>query len=240
MPLDFWTLFQMHKVFWEKYAKEIREEMSQINAEIGCGKREIKLTSKAMANKIEKLQQERKNIVHKIKRLIPEMKTLMRTKENVTTVQLHTDNLYQLYENATTLHNMLLPLLPEDEQIKQDEWFSNIMRYSDTFRENVNKWMSETVESLHNDSPDQSGQAVTTGVCISDIHNSQTAVQAVSIIMAYDPLDEVKPSDSVSNVGRGARSQVLWLEENQLFQPLLQFVSKLKLTWQHLWRDKKY
>lgn len=111
------------------------------------------------------------------------------------------------FENATTMHNMLLPLLPEDEQTKQDEWFSSIMKYSDTFKENVNKWMSETVELFHNDSPDQSGQAVTTGVYISDIHNSQTAEQAVSVIMADDPQDEVKPSDSVSNVGRGARSQ---------------------------------
>lgn len=60
--------------------------MSQINAdfanaEMECGKREIKLTFKDMANKIETLQQEHKNIVHKIKRLIPEMKTLMKTKE---------------------------------------------------------------------------------------------------------------------------------------------------------------
>lgn len=102
---------------------------------------------------------------------------------------------------------MLLHLLPEDEQTKQAEWFSSIMRYSDAFKENVNKWMSETVESLHNDSPDQSDQAATTGVCISDIYNSQTAVQAVSVIMADDPLDEVKSSGSVSNVGRGVRSQ---------------------------------
>lgn len=91
----------------------------------------------------------------------------------------YADNLNELCENATTL----LPLLPEDEQTKQDEWFSSIMRYSDTFKENVNKWMSETVESLHNDSPDQFDQAVTTGVSISDIYNSQTAVQAVSVIM---------------------------------------------------------
>lgn len=75
--------------------------MSQINAdfsnaEMECEKREIKLSFKAMANKFEKLQQERKNIVHKIKRLILEMKTLMRTKENVSTVQLHADNLNEL------------------------------------------------------------------------------------------------------------------------------------------------
>lgn len=122
-------------------------------------------------------------------------------------MQLHPDNLNELCENATTLHNMLLPLLPEDEQTKQEEWYSSIMKYSDTFKENMNSWMSETVESLHNDSPDQSGQVVTTLLCISDIYNSQTAVQAVSIIMADDLQDEVKPSDSVSNVGRGARSQ---------------------------------
>lgn len=56
--------------------------MSQINAgvatfEMECGKRETKLTVKALVNKIKRLQRERKMMVTKIKGLIPEMKAHM-------------------------------------------------------------------------------------------------------------------------------------------------------------------
>lgn len=63
--------------------------MSQINSVAECsnmekGKREIKLTAKAVGNKIERLQHERKSAVNKMKALIPQIKAHMRSKENVT------------------------------------------------------------------------------------------------------------------------------------------------------------
>ena len=55
--------------------------------------------------------------------------------------QLH--NLNALCKTATDLHNELMPLLPDDEERNQNEWFSNIMDYSDAFKEQVGKWMNE-------------------------------------------------------------------------------------------------
>ncbi len=46
--------------------------------EMECGKRETKVTAKALVNKIEKLEQERKIIVNKMKGLIPEIKELLK------------------------------------------------------------------------------------------------------------------------------------------------------------------
>lgn len=63
--------------------------MSEVNAdditgfEMDCGKRETKLTAKALASKIESLQMQRKSNVNKIKSQISEIKNLMKRKENV-------------------------------------------------------------------------------------------------------------------------------------------------------------
>ena len=188
----------------EKNQVKSKYKMSETNAgvEMECGKRETKLTAKAWANKIEKLQHERKIIVNKIKGLIPEMKVLMKSKENVSHVQPHLENLIQLCENAIMSHNALIPLLPEDEQNKQNEWFASIMKYSNTFEEDVKRWLSESEEPQQNNSLGQSDPAAVSEVLhcpTEDEHQAPT--QAVSIIMTEDMQDDIKPSDSVSNVG---------------------------------------
>lgn len=112
--------------------------MSEVNVddvtgfEMDCGKRETKLTAKALANKIESLQMQRKSNVNKIKSQIPEMKNLMKRKENASQMQIQFKTLVQLCENASKIHDMVIPLLPEDEQEKQNEWFLSIMKYSNT------------------------------------------------------------------------------------------------------------
>lgn len=63
------------------------KEMSQINAVVECpnmekGKRQIKPMAKALENKIERLQHERKSAVNKVNALIPQMKVHMKSKEN--------------------------------------------------------------------------------------------------------------------------------------------------------------
>ena len=75
--------------------------MSQINADAECSnmereKREIKLTAKAMENKIERLQHEHKSAVNKIKELIPQIKAHMKSKENVTEIPSQLNNVVQV------------------------------------------------------------------------------------------------------------------------------------------------
>ena len=189
--------------------------MSQINADVAssqmeCGKRKVQLTAKALVNKIEKLQRERKRTVNKIKGLIPQMKSFMKKRENVSHVQPLLESLIQLCENANMSHNMLIPLLPEDEQRKQNEWFSSIVKYSNTFKGHVEQWLSGPEELLHNDSCVQSDPVgINEDVSFLQIADEpQVIMQAASIIMTDDIQDDVKPSDSVSNVGsRVSRSQ---------------------------------
>ncbi|KAG7524560.1 hypothetical protein JOB18_013868 [Solea senegalensis] len=116
-------------------------------------KREIKLTAKAMENKIERSQHERKGAVNKIKELIPQIKTHMKSKENVTEIPSQLNNLNALCKKATDLHNEVLQLLPDDEHKKQKEWFSSIMDYSDAFKEQVEKWIKENPHENSNELP---------------------------------------------------------------------------------------
>lgn len=191
----------MHKLKQMKSRK-----MSEITSdvEMECGKRQTKLTAKAWAHKIEKLQHERKITVNKMKVLIPEMKALMKQKENASHVQCHMDRLIQLCENATKLHDELIPLLVEDEQNKQNEWFSSIMKYSNAFKEDVHKWLSESEGSQLNNSLSQSDPtAINEEVlqCPTEEDEPPVTTQAASIINTEDVQDDIKPSDSVSNVG---------------------------------------
>ncbi len=134
--------------------------MSQINTVAECSnmkneKREIKLTAKALKNKIERLQHERRSAVNKIKVLIPQIKAHMKSKENVTEIPSQLNNLNALCKKATDLHNELRPLLPDDEDKKQNEWFSSIMDYSDAFKERVEKWIQENLHENSNKLPFQ-------------------------------------------------------------------------------------
>lgn len=149
------------------------------------GKRERKPTEKALVNKIEKLQNERKHAVDKIKSLIPRMKELMKQRENVSQVKQRLGNLNTLCENATTANNELLPLLPEDELIEQKEWFSSITNYSNIFQKDTQKWIVETGQK---DSP-------------------EIPLYSVEMNEANKIEDDINPSDSVSNIESHKTSQ---------------------------------
>ncbi len=171
--------------------------------EMDGGKREIKLTAKALANKIESLQKERKKDVNKIKGLIPEIKSLMTRKENAFQLQMLFKTLVQLCENASKLHDMLIPLLPEDEQEKQNEWFSSIMKYSNTFKDTVQHWLNCPEESLEKIVPVQSDA----GAKQEESIIPPVTVHASSIVSDHLQ-DAIKPNDSVSNVGsRSSKNQ---------------------------------
>ena len=174
------------------------------SSEMESGKRHSKLTAKALYSKIEKLQSERKISVNKIKRFIPQIKSFMKKKENVSLVQSLLESLTEQCGNATKSHNMLIPLLPEEEQRKHNEWFSSIMGYSNTFQRDVEQWLNEPEKLLvlhDQDSGEMNEQVFLPAP-------EETQLQAASIINTDDLQDNVKPNDSVSNVGsRASKSQ---------------------------------
>lgn len=148
-------------------------------------RRERKLTENALVYKIEKLQNERKRAVDKIKGLIPKMKELIKQRENVSQVKQCLGNLNILCENATTAHNEVLPLLPEDEFIKQKEWFSSITNYSNAFQKDIQKWVVEIGQKISQEQQDL----------------REIPLYPVETNETNQIEDDINPSDSVSNVG---------------------------------------
>ena len=70
----------MHKCIKGTGKKKICQKSVASSSEMESGKRQSKLTAKALYSKIEKLQSERKISVNKIKRFIPQMKSFMKKK----------------------------------------------------------------------------------------------------------------------------------------------------------------
>lgn len=104
-------------------------------------KRTVQLTAKALANKIEQLQKERKRNVNVIKSSIPTIKELMQRNENISAVRSELESLVQVFDEAIKLHDSVIPLLPSDEQTKQKDWFSSVYKHSDAFIKDTKQWI---------------------------------------------------------------------------------------------------
>lgn len=164
-------------------------------------KRQRKLTFKALAEKIHKLQKEWQTNINKIKVLIQSAKELMQKDDNASLVKSQLEHSITLLHNATQQHKAVILLLPKEQREKKNEWFARIRQRSSGFIEDVKVWLFELgrplpdninvpAESrLHVSGNDQQLQDE---IRLSDIKMPDTVTQ-----------DEIKPSDSVSNVGSG-------------------------------------
>ena len=180
-------------------------------------KRQPKPTAKALANKMEHLQKDRKAKVKKIEAIGKEIHVLMQSSDNVETIQSHLHNVSALYDEASQLHDSVIPLLPPEEQEKQNAWFSKIQKHKVDLIENANKWLSDangqlqSTVQLHGDAtpvspppppaeappqppPAEAPTDVVTNdvtVCISEHLEAEVGTALV---------DDVSPYDSISNV----------------------------------------
>lgn len=100
-------------------------------------KRERKLTVKAWELQTESLQRDRKSKVNKIKNVIASMKELMQNDEN------SLETLKSLRDDVTLLHESVIPLLPAEEETKQNEWYSSVSRFNKGFIEDVDQWLCD-------------------------------------------------------------------------------------------------
>lgn len=93
-----------------------------------------------------------------IKSSIPAIKELM-LKNAFAAVQSELETLVQTFKETVKLHDSVIPLLPSDEQIKQNEWFSSIYKHSDAFIKETKQWING-IEMSSDDKQDQQSKTV--------------------------------------------------------------------------------
>lgn len=133
-------------------------------------KRPVKLTQKALIDKLETLQKTRKSKLIKASNLKGTIQELMRDREYGTEVHFAFDKYKTLCNEAIETHESLLQLLPPEEKEKHEIWFKAKLLGVNEFTDCVKRWLSN---------PDISKPA----------ENNEDRDE-----------NEVKPSDSISNV----------------------------------------
>ncbi|KAI7802965.1 hypothetical protein IRJ41_000792, partial [Triplophysa rosa] len=109
-------------------------------------KRTIILTAKALAERLESLQNLRKVKLNKAHKLIETIKRLMQdNKEYEPEVRIMFDNFNVLFSDVKEVHESLLCVLPDSELEKHDIWFKAKMIPINEFIEHVNIYMSKPV-----------------------------------------------------------------------------------------------
>lgn len=168
-------------------------------------KRTIVLTEKALMNKIETIQTERKKHVRKMKDVISSLKELMKDDKNYSQVKLQLDELTHLFKDTIVLHESLLPLIPLDEKNKQNTWFSSITENNQGFIEDVEIWLSELNKCSSRPSSDMlQSQETPSG----EVEVQEQMEPQLSANLQHDIQDDVLPTDSVSNQGSKSSSKV--------------------------------
>jgi hypothetical protein len=181
-------------------------------------KRTVKLTAKALACKMETLQKQRQSNVTKMKELSRETKGLMKNDEKAKKVQFKLKELKQLCENANAAHESVIVLLPKEERITQNEWFRRIIKNNTDFTDDVKTWLSETerhfqqarnvtadvfaAQTFIPSIPTEEEAPVAPVELTEDIPHSDVppAMPSQQNKAISDMQDEIRPSDSVSNI----------------------------------------
>ena len=199
--------------------------IESLNANEDSEKRQVVLTAKAYAHKIEGIQKERQTKVNKLKSIVKLIKGLMQDKkeQNIQTIQSHLENCDALFKDANQLHNTVMPMLPQEEQDKQSAWFTSIHAHKVSFIDEVTKWLSDVKAQASGDS-DHTESSLTDAPLSEkahvvenptpDVHLTEYNQHAGNTDTTADSAkqldDEIKPSDSASNLsGKSRRSPTL-------------------------------
>lgn len=151
-------------------------------------KRSVKLTQKALWDKIESLQRDRKAKLNNLSKLKVTIVNLMGGKEYVNEVKCTFDKYQGLCDEAKQMHETLLGLLPSDEATKHDVWFKAKMLNVTDFIVKVKQWLVNVQSCLDDDDKDEMGDRVEKNTGAED----EPGVD--------DKEETVAPHDSISNV----------------------------------------
>ena len=181
-------------------------------------RRTVKLTAKALANKVEKLQKDRHSCVKQMKVLTNEMKEQMKNFDNAKDVQCTMGKLMNVYEDAKAAHDSLIALIPKEELENQIVWFSRVTKHNTDFINDVKQWLVDVGVTMHESNveknvaakPDTEAMSPPEEVPVmqqellpphSDAH--QIFSHSHKSTSAEGDLQEtVQPGDSVSNASR--------------------------------------
>lgn len=110
------------------------------SAEILTGKQVVKLTAKALAGKVEGLQNERKFKLNKARTMRKTMQCFMSNDDKMG-LQNALDELVKVCNEARCINDSLLSLLPCVKKEKHDTWFKANMISNDESIANAKKWV---------------------------------------------------------------------------------------------------
>ncbi len=111
-------------------------------------KRSIKLTEKALLDKLETLQKTRKAKLNKASRSKETIKELMHNREYETEVRCAFEKYITLCDEAKETHASLLNYLPPVEKEKHETWFKAKLLSVNDFIDAVNMWLAYVPKSV--------------------------------------------------------------------------------------------
>lgn len=110
-------------------------------------KRVVILTAKALAERLDRLQRDRKAKLNKANNLKESIRVSME-KNETSMVQASFNDFVGLCNEAKTVHGSLMCLLPDDEKEKHETWFKAKTMHYDEFTYEMKEWLSGC-EHLH-------------------------------------------------------------------------------------------
>lgn len=121
---------------------------SAVNGAQSVTKRPIKLTQKALLEKVETLQKTRKSKLNKASALKTTIQGLMQDREYEIGVHCAFNKYKTLCKDAKETHESLLKYLPPDEKEKHEIWFKAKLLSVDEFIECMNKWFLMSYDGI--------------------------------------------------------------------------------------------
>lgn len=137
-------------------------------------KRVVKLSAKALADRLDRLQSGRKSKLNKASNLRKTIQGLMQN-GNSSEVQNALDGFIELCDDIKCVHDSIMSLLPQEEKERHETWFKAKIMFNDEFIANTQEWVLKNEKCV----PENEG-------------NHENG----------DCGDEINPDDSVSNVGK--------------------------------------
>lgn len=110
------------------------------NVEVQTEKRVVKLSFKALADKLDKLQAVRRAKLNKANNIRKSLQGFIQKGDKLQ-VQSALEELVEVCDNAKSMHESLLGLLPPDEKDEHETWFKAKMMFNDECIADANQWV---------------------------------------------------------------------------------------------------